>query len=76
MYQPYAEDHLYRVVNNQHILEVEWFSVLHPARSRGYAEVLIRDEDRQEWHGPTHEHPVLCARICNMEASLTKHVQQ
>ena len=34
VYQPSAEDHLHRVVNNQHILEVERLPVLHPARSR------------------------------------------
>ena len=54
VYQINAEDHLHRVVNNQDILEVERLPVLHPARSRRYAEVLISYEDRQEWHRPTH----------------------
>jgi hypothetical protein len=75
IYQPNAEDHLQRVVDNEHILEVKRLTVLHPARSRGSAEVVIRDEDRQEWHRPTHEHPVLRARICNMAISHMTHVQ-
>ena len=75
VYQPNAEDHLYSVVNNQHVLEVKWLTVLHPAGSRGKAEVMIRDEDRQKWHRPTYEHPVLCARICNMAASHMIHIQ-
>jgi hypothetical protein len=54
MYQPNAEDHLHRVVGNQHILEVERLPVFHPARTRGNAEVMICYEDGQKWHGPTH----------------------
>jgi hypothetical protein len=54
VYQPNAEDHLHRVVNYQHILEVKRLPVLHPARSRGTAEVSIGDEDRQKWHRATH----------------------
>ena len=46
-YNPNVEANHNRVVNNQGILEVERLSVLHPARSRGLAEVKIRDEDRQ-----------------------------
>jgi hypothetical protein len=33
VYKPNAEDNLHRVVNNQHILEVERIPVFHPARS-------------------------------------------
>jgi len=54
MYQPNAENHLHRVVNNQDILEVERLPVLHPALSSGNAEVLIGYEDRYERHRPTH----------------------
>jgi hypothetical protein len=32
---------------------------------------VISDEDRQQGHGPTHEHPVLCARICNKRHSIS-----
>ena len=63
VYQPNAEDHLQRVVDNKHILEVEGLAVLHPSGSRRSAEVVIRDEDRQKWHRPTYEHPVFGARI-------------
>ena len=44
-YKPNVEGNHNGVVNNQDILEVERLSVLHPALSRGFAEVKIRDED-------------------------------
>jgi hypothetical protein len=45
VYHPSVEGNHNRVVNNQDILEVERLSVLHPALSREFAEVKIRDED-------------------------------
>lgn len=60
----HADQHLYEVVDDQCLLKLIWFAVLHEAWAPRVDKVEVETDDREPRHGRFDKRPVICPGIC------------
>lgn len=71
--KPRTEDHLHKVVDDEHAPKVHWFPVLHDPGAQHLHEISVAEADRQRRKGTAHQQPVVDAWICGQsDASLNR----
>ena len=62
--EPRTNDHLYKVVDNEHSPKIHWFPVLHDPGAEHFNKVGVAETDRQRREWTAYQHPVIHTWIC------------